>query len=31
MKVSKESKDLLQGIAWGTAYFITVTFAMIWE
>ena len=31
MKLSKESKDLLQGIAWGLLYFITVTIAMLWE
>ena len=31
MKVSKEFKELFQGIAWGLLYFITVTFAMLWE
>ena len=27
----KSTKELLQGIAWGLLYFITVTFAMLWE
>lgn len=31
MKLSKEAKELLQGIAWGLVYFITVTIAMLWE
>ena len=31
MKSSKEFRDLLQGIAWGIVYSITVTFAMIWK
>jgi hypothetical protein len=31
MRLSKEFKDLLQGIAWGLLYFITVTVVMFWE
>lgn len=31
MKLSKEVQELLQGIAWGLVYFITVTIAMLWE
>ena len=31
MKLSKETKELLHGIAWGLLYFITAAFAMLSE